>query len=313
MLTFLCLAIALAQPPQASQPVTAAKPKVATKTIAAVAAALPKTKFKFTKADERVWLVSVELEQVGTVEVAVRASTNLVVLEALVQEKPPLTLVSMRDLLTLSYNANFAKLALDENGDLVAMTELAPDFSVPALKTAVEEVARLAADAVDAVADGDAAPAEELPEVAAGSGATLPVLRGAFELNYDPAKWKPSKADEPGVVQMVHKSGEAYVKIIADRNEITPEGLRGVVLENARSASPDVTLSHETPRTINGLPVRVMRYGGESKGFKFTFYNQIFADASGNVQLAAWTGSNLFEEYRREFLELFAGFRKVQK
>jgi hypothetical protein len=63
---------------------------------------------------------------------------------------------------------------------------------------------------------------------------------------------------------------------------------------------------------VNGLRVLVLRYGVVRSGVSFTFYNQMYSDKSGLVQLAAWTPSNLFDEHRRDVLELLAGFRKVQ-
>lgn len=310
MQTFLCLMIALALAPQA--PSQGTKPSSPPKLAAAVAAALPRTGIAFKKLAEAVWVITVKIDGVD-LEVAARATDHAVILEALVEERPALSQDVLRQLLNINYDANFAKLGLDTNGDLFSVTELPPDFSVPALKRAIEEVARLALAGADSVSPSTTAKAEQLPPVAPAKGATLPILRGAFEMTYDPLKWRQQKVDEPGVVQFVHRSGEAYIKVIADRNQVSPDGLRSVVLENARNASPEITLVYETPRTINGLPVRVMRYSGENKGFKFTFYNQIFADASGNVQLAAWTGTNLFDEYRADFLELFAGFRRVQR
>jgi hypothetical protein len=182
---------------------------------------------------------------------------------------------------------------------------------VQQLRTTIEEVANTGDSAADLVRA--TAPLEERIEaIAAGRGATLALVRGAFQLTYDPAKWKPQNSSEPNVVQLVHASGDAYLKVITERLEIERAHLSDVALTNAKGASSDVKIVSESWRTINGLRTLVLRLDGMTDGMRFTYYNQMYSDTSGTVQLAGRTGTNLFDEYRRDFLELFAGFRKLR-
>ncbi len=280
--------------------------------VAAVAEALEQTGLTYRKSSDAVWVVRFRSSSSTPIDVIVNAQRDLVVVFAVVARAPRLSAAQLRDLLKASYTANFAKLAIDGDGDLLSLSEIAlKGLTVQQLRTAIEEVANTGDAAADLVrAPG---PAEErIEDVPAGRGATLSLVHGAFELAYDPARWKPQPAEEPNIVQLVHASGDAYVKVIAERLEIDPDHLPDVALSNAKSATPDVKIVSASWRSVNGLRALVLRLEGTAGGVPFCFYNQMFSDGSGTVQLAGWTGANLFDEYRRDFLELFAGFRKLR-
>ena len=276
------------------------------------AAALKASKFNVQKEDDNSWWVSFKGDTLTSVDVFVRALDNMVAITATVREKPDLSPDTLRKLLRVSYEANFSKLALNEHGDVVALTELPKGFSTTAFTSAVHEVAALADETARMIAAPETRPSEVVPDVPAGTGAAQTFLKGGFVLTYDPAKWKLKPSSEPGETEFQHRSGDAAVKVIAERIEIPRETLRDVVVENARELAADVVVHSETKRTVNNLDVLLMRYGGSAKGVKFVFYNQMYSDDSGTIQLAAWTGPNLFDEYRHDFLEFFAGLRKVK-
>jgi hypothetical protein len=218
----------------------------------------------------------------------------------------------MRQLLRASYDNDFSKVALDGDGDLLSLVELPVDVSTEALRAAVDQVAILADNALDLLgpATKGGATEEQFPASSAGQGATMSVLRGAFELSYDPAKWKVGET-KAGVTQLNHVSGELWAKIIPERIEIEKSHFTEIVLHNAQEVDPNARVVVDTWRTVNGLQVDVLRYDATSSGMKVTFYNQMYSDSAGTVQIAGWTGTNLFDDYRRDFLELFAGFHKM--
>jgi hypothetical protein len=279
-------------------------------TAASVRSALEQTGFTFRQSAESVWIVACKSASSTPIDVIVNAQQDLVVVFAVVARSPRLSAAQLRGLLKASYTANFAKLAIDHDGDLLSLTEIATTaITADQLRTAIEEVANTGDAAADLVRANR--PAEsDIEDVPAGRGATMPLVQGAFELTYDPAKWTPQPVVEPNIVQLAHASGDAFLKVIAERLEIDPAQLADVALTNAKSASPDVRIVTESWRTVNGLRTLLVRLDGSSDGTRFSFYNQVYSDASGTVQLAGWTGTNRFDEYRRDFLELFAGFRK---
>lgn len=277
-----------------------------------VSGLLEQTKFKHRKAGDGVWVISFSGDHTSSLEVVVQALDDMVLVFSTVKKQVTASAPQLRQLLEANYKANYAKVAIDEDGDLLALTELSPDLTSAMLRTAVDEVANLT-DAAAGVLFSESRPApstEKFESVPSGTGATLSLVRGSFQLSYDPAKWKPEASKEANVTQLNHVSGEAWVKVIGERLEVAPDSLRDLAISNAKNITPDVTVDSETWGTVNGLKVLVLRYNVTTSGVRFTFYNQMYSDADGLVQLAGWAPRNLFAEYQRDLQELFAGLRK---
>lgn len=279
---------------------------------ASVAVALDQTGLNYRKASDGVWVVSFKGASSTIVDVIVNAQNELVVVFAVVARKPLLAVEQLRDLLRANYEANFAKLAIDHDGDLLALAELAPkSLTAVMLKTAIEEVANTGQSAAHLVR-GPAPAEERFESVPAFSGATLPLVRGAFELAYDPTKWKTRAAPDSSVTELAHVSGDAIVRILTERVEVEHAHLTDVALTSAKRTSPNVRIASESWRTVNGLRTLLLRLDGVVDGSRYSYFSQVYSDAAGTVQLVVGTGANLFDEYRRDFLELLAGFRKVR-
>ncbi|HUF24627.1 MAG TPA: hypothetical protein VMN81_10900 [Vicinamibacterales bacterium] len=271
---------------------------------------LEQTKLRYEKEKEGIWLVTFEGRNLGSIPVYVIALDDMLVVSATVMRNAILTAETLRALLSASYEADFAKVAVDKNGHVVALTELGADFNTATLHRALEHVAELADTIGPLVVGSESAAVPGAENVGPGDRASVPILRGAFELVYDPVKWREDKTGEH--VRLYHREGDAFVTIIDERIEISLDGLRDVAMQNARAAASDVTLLGESARQINGLPVRIIRYSATATGVRFTFLSQLYGDKSGSVQLAGVTGANLMQEYEPDFLELFAGFRRAR-
>jgi hypothetical protein len=283
---------------------------------AKVVAALEQSGLSYRQAKDGIWALRLNAADDRAVDVIVDGQRELVVVLAIVARKPALTAEELSDLLRVSYDANFSKVALDADGDLLALTELtASSLTGRSLRIAIQQVVAAAISAAGALrtpkSAGGALARESYDGVSPASGASVTLLRGAFEISYDPRKWTRQDTKDLNAIQFTHASGDAYVRIITERIQIDADHFRDVALANAKSTMPDVQLDSETWRTSNGLQTLVVRYSGRTSGVRFTFLNQMYSDRAGTVQLAAWTGANLFDEYRRDFVELFNGLRKV--
>lgn len=281
-----------------------------------IATLIQESNFKYREADEGVWVISFKGRHTDSIEVVVQADGEMVVVFSTVKRKITASSALLRQFMEANFHANYSKLAIDGDGDLLALTELtATDVNGQTLRKAVDEVATLTDTAVGLlVAEGTPIPsaAESFDSIVPGRGASITLLRGTFELSYDPKKWKVEASTEPNVTQLMHVSGDAWLKVISERLEVGSEALREVALGNARKAANDVKLESETWRSVNGLRTLVLRYAAAVQGVKVTFYNQMYSDGDGLVQLAGWTTTNLVDEHRRDFLELFAGFSKMR-
>lgn len=138
--------------------------------------------------------------------------------------------------------------------------------------------------------------------------AKVDLARGKAALYFDPAKWKITKSDEPGRTSLTHMDGDGYALIIAERIQLSLDGLRQIALDNAREAAPDIQVVAEQNRRINGLDVLSLQLTGTIQGITFTYLGYYYTGKEGAFQLLTYTVSNLFDEYRADFEDLLDGF-----
>jgi hypothetical protein len=112
------------------------------------------------------------------------------------------------------------------------------------------------------------------------------------------------------MTQFSHVSGEAWLRVDAQRFEIAPDHFREVILMSAKEIDPGLSIASETPHEVAGLEAEIIRYEGTVRGIKFTVLNQIGSSTEGTIQIAAFAPTNLLPEYEHDILEFFAGLRR---
>jgi hypothetical protein len=140
----------------------------------------------------------------------------------------------------------------------------------------------------------------------------LPLNQGKVVLHFDPLKWKQEKTEEPGVYGLNHIGGDGYAKIIAERLQIPIDSLRKIALINAKEAAPDARIVKEEKRTVNGNDVLHLQIEGTIEGIPFVYLGYYYSGKEGAVQVITFTGTNLLEEYRKDFEEFLNGFTTVK-
>ena len=126
----------------------------------------------------------------------------------------------------------------------------------------------------------------------------------------DPKMWKFSKDKQSEVTELFfeHRKKDLYGMLITEKIQIPVEKLRGIALENARSAAPDTKVVKEEYRMVNDTKVLMMQMIGTIQGIKFTYYGYYYSNKNGTVQLVSYTGQNLFEEYKNDIEVFLNGF-----
>ncbi|HAO46654.1 MAG TPA: hypothetical protein DCQ97_06990 [Chitinophagaceae bacterium] len=127
-------------------------------------------------------------------------------------------------------------------------------------------------------------------------------------------KWSFKKADRDGEAEYSFqlKSKDGYGMMMAERVEIPLESLRNIALENAKEASPDVKITHEEYRNVNGVKVLCMQMDGTIQGIKFSYLGYYFSFEKGTIQFITYTAQSLLSEYRQDMEELLNGFVLVK-
>jgi len=124
---------------------------------------------------------------------------------------------------------------------------------------------------------------------------------------YNPLKWRQKKSDESDKPTFVHKDGDLYGMVIAERFAMSPEALKEMAIKNALNAAPDARVVYEENRVVNGKKVLCMRIEGTIEGVQFIYYSYYYAGKAGIVQLITYTAQNLFTEYEAEMTEFLNG------
>jgi hypothetical protein len=90
--------------------------------------------------------------------------------------------------------------------------------------------------------------------------------RGNYQVWYDGVKWKPRKPPQENVEAVfVHGQGEAWVMVISERLSIPLSTLRSAAIANAANAAPDVRVTLEERRQVNGIEVLCCRWMAPSR------------------------------------------------
>ncbi|MEK9160134.1 MAG: hypothetical protein AAB383_05400 [Patescibacteria group bacterium] len=130
-----------------------------------------------------------------------------------------------------------------------------------------------------------------------------------YSINYDPSKWSaiPGAAGEDAEYEFEHVDGDVYALVIAERVELDYETLKEIALENAQSVAPDALIVFEEERTVNEVPLHVLKIDGTLYGIPFEYYGYYYGGPVGTIQFITYTSSNLTSEYEADLTELLNG------
>lgn len=128
-----------------------------------------------------------------------------------------------------------------------------------------------------------------------------------FLIWFNPLKWHHKKAADSEKPTFVHKDGDIYAIVIAERFAMAQEALKELAIKNALSVAPDVKVIHEEERIVNGKKVLCMRMDGTIESVPFSYYGYYYAGKAGIVQLLTYTAQNLYSEYESEMTDFLNG------
>lgn len=137
-------------------------------------------------------------------------------------------------------------------------------------------------------------------------------INAGFWIN--PKIWdfgKPTDGSE-GEFEVEMKNGDLYAMIITEEIAIPLETLKGIAVENGRSAAPDIKVVHEELRNVNGLEVLLLEMEGTIQGIEFTYYGYYFSNESGTLQFITYSSQGLMKRYRSECETLLNGLVELR-
>jgi hypothetical protein len=126
----------------------------------------------------------------------------------------------------------------------------------------------------------------------------------------DPKEWKFQKApeNEAAEFQFQKKDEDIYAMLISEKIEVPIEKLKEIAFSNAQGAAPDVVITQEEYRNVNGIQVLMMQMTGTIQGIKFVYFGYYYSNTNGTIQFLTYTSQNLFQNYKEDMEDLLNGF-----
>jgi hypothetical protein len=126
----------------------------------------------------------------------------------------------------------------------------------------------------------------------------------------NPKSWSFKKGTETDAYEyQFHKKGDdLYGMMITEKIQIPIEALKEVAIENAKNAAPDLVVTKQELRNVNGIQVLMMQMNGTIQGIRFTYFGYYYSNENGTVQLLTYSSETLMKGYHNELEALLNGF-----
>jgi hypothetical protein len=152
----------------------------------------------------------------------------------------------------------------------------------------------------------------ELPQFFKPKSATV-LLKGkrvTYGLWYDHNKWVVDQDidNASAEYELTHVEGDRYLVIIPERIQIPLDTLKIAAITNAKKIAPDIRISLEETRIVNDNKILCLKMDATIQEIPVSYVNYYYSGKAGAVQLMAYTGQNLFGEYRQDLFDLLNGF-----
>ena len=134
-------------------------------------------------------------------------------------------------------------------------------------------------------------------------------------LYINPKKWTfiRGKNNEDAEYELQLKGGDLYGMIITEKIQIPILSLREIALSNARDVSPDIKITKEEYRNVNGQDLLLLQMDCTLSGIKFSYYGYYNSNENGTVQYITYTAQILLKGYIDQCEALLNGLVVIEK
>ncbi len=129
----------------------------------------------------------------------------------------------------------------------------------------------------------------------------------------NPKEWQFSKSpdNKDAEYQFKMKKEDIYGILISEKIQIPVETLRGIAIENAKKVAPDIHVTEEEYRYVNGIKVLMMQMSGTIQGMKFAYFGYYYSNEEGTIQFLTYTGENLIRNYLKDIETFLNGLTEL--
>lgn len=100
---------------------------------------------------------------------------------------------------------------------------------------------------------------------------------------------------------------DAYGMVIPEKIKVPLEFLVEYAVDNARKIAPDVEITAQEDRVVNGINVRFIQLEGHIEGVNFVYLSYYYSSDIGVIQFITYTAKNLWKQYQRDMENLLNG------
>lgn len=131
----------------------------------------------------------------------------------------------------------------------------------------------------------------------------------------NPNEWKFRKSvdNEDAEYEFQHKELDIYGLLIPESTQIPIETLKGIALDNARTAAPDIVIDDQEYCTVNDNYLLMMQLKGSVQGIKIIYRGFYYSNEHGTVQLIMYTGQNMLSKVKPVIENFMSGFVTLEK
>lgn len=126
----------------------------------------------------------------------------------------------------------------------------------------------------------------------------------------DPKAWKFKAGESYDVAEfdLTSEEGDLYGMIINEKLDLPLENLAEIAVENARNAAPDLQVTFQEYRMVNGVKVLFMRMEGTIQNMRFAYYGYYYTGNGGATQFLVYSTQEVMSERSADVEALLNGF-----
>ena len=268
-----------------------------------------------------VWSTVYAAEGATPVKVYVSSSGSLVLVQASVAKMPGLSPAVMARILALNFEVDFAKAAVDDDGELVVLHEMESRRADPAaLRTAVQAVGAYVNRLVGIVGSPSGAETDASLVRQRNQRNAFELLAGHVVLFYDADAWKPMLIENPmrrtvtpgSTSAWQHAADDLWISTAGTRMTTPVDTLPEQAFARARSQDPASRVVRRGSRIVNGRRMLVQEWQTTVDGMPLLYTGHFFSDAAGTFEVIAWTTGQATAE-RRALIDGFVAGVQVRQ
>src|ERR1019366_3244772 len=130
---------------------------------------------------------------------------------------------------------------------------------------------------------------------------------GDFAIWIDSTKWRQVASNAPGTLKFNAVNGEGFAKLITEKLTVRTEALPDITLAIARSADPNMKISPQQKRVVNGHELIALQLEGTVKSIPVKYYGYYYGGTSGTIQVTTFTTATAFDRNAEEFTAFLDG------